>query len=99
LPQSEVLDSVSQVAADLGLTLRWTTIEGDPTAIMSLPPLDERGLSYELTRLKLAPGRLLIAGRTIRDGIKRDASERNGSTHDRRDVAQSDDDRASVKKR
>jgi len=99
LPQSEVLDAVSQVAADLGLVLRWTTIDGDPTAIMSLPPLDERGLRYELTRLKLATGRLFIAGRTIREGTKRDSMERHLSPRDRREVAQSDDEESSVKKR
>jgi len=98
LPQTEVLDAVSQVAADLGLTLRWTTIEGDPTAIMALPPLDERGLSYELTRLKLAPGKLYIAGRTLRDG-KRESSDRKSGPRERREVAQSDEEPSPVKKR
>jgi hypothetical protein len=97
LPQTEVLDAASQVAADLGLTLRWTNVDGDPTAIISLPPLDERGLCYELTRLKLAPGKLFIAGRTLREG-KRDHSERNAAPV-RRDVAQTDDEPSAVKKR
>ena len=97
LPQSEVLDAVSQVAADLGLVLRWTTIDDDPTAIMSLPPLDERGLRYELTRLKLADGKLLIAGRTIRDA-KRESFERDAK-RERPEVAQSADESPSVKKR
>jgi hypothetical protein len=104
LPQSEVLDAVSQVAADLGLVLRWTTVEGDPTAIMALPPLDDRGLRYELTRLKLATGKLFIAGRTIRDAAKRDGSDRYGTPRDRGEVArlpesgQSPDDSTAAKR-
>jgi hypothetical protein len=89
LPQSEVLDAVSQVAADLGMVLRWTTVEGDPTAIMALPPLDERGLRYELTRLKLATGKLFIAGRTLRENAKRDGAHpgRYAAPNNQDDVA------------
>lgn len=67
LPPGRILDAVSQVADELDVTLRWTTLDGAPTAIIGLPPLGKNGLRYELTKLKLSPGSLFVAGKTFRD--------------------------------
>lgn len=67
LPAGEVLDAVTQAAKNLDLSLRWTTVDGAPTAIIGLPPLDADGLTYELRRLKLSEGGLYVSGTTLRD--------------------------------
>ncbi len=67
LPPGQILDAVSRVADELDVTLRWSTIDGDPTAIIGLPPLGKNGLGYELTKLKLSAGSLFVAGETRRD--------------------------------
>jgi hypothetical protein len=66
LPLKEILDSLTQVAADLELPLRWTTVDGHPTAIVGLPNLSSDGLQYDLDALKLSEGELYVAGRTSR---------------------------------
>jgi hypothetical protein len=64
LPLGNLLDSLTEVAKDLDLPLRWTTVDGDPTAIIGLPALGEDGLRYELDKLKVSDGRLFVSGRT-----------------------------------
>jgi hypothetical protein len=66
LPLGEVLGGLTQAADDLQLPLRWTTVEGDPTAIVGLPTLGSDGLRYELDALQLEDGKLYVAGRTQR---------------------------------
>jgi hypothetical protein len=66
LPLKQVLDSLTQVAEDLDLPLRWTTVDGDPTAVIGLPTLDNDGLQYDLDALQLSNGRLYVSGRTSR---------------------------------
>jgi hypothetical protein len=70
LPLKEILDSLTQVASDLKLPLRWTTIENDPTAIVALPPIGDDGMQYDLDALKLSDGKLYVAGRTSRFAAK-----------------------------
>jgi hypothetical protein len=70
LPLKEILDSLTQVAHDLELPLRWTTVDGHPTAIVGLPTLGSDGLQYDLDALKLSNGKLYVAGRTSRFAAK-----------------------------
>lgn len=70
LPLNEVLDALTKVAADFELPLRWTTIEGDPTAVVGLPPIGNDGMQYDLDALNLSDGQLYIAGRTSRFAAK-----------------------------
>lgn len=66
LPLGEVLDGLTQAAKDLELPLRWTTVDGDPTAVVGLPSVGGNGLRYELDAVQLADGKLYVSGRTSR---------------------------------
>jgi hypothetical protein len=64
LPLGRLLDGVSELANDLQVPIRWTTIDGDPTAVIGLPALGKQGLRYDLDKLKVSEGRLFVSGRT-----------------------------------
>ncbi|MCE9606935.1 MAG: hypothetical protein K8U03_18785 [Planctomycetia bacterium] len=66
LPLSTILDAVRQAAEAFELSLRWTTVNGDPTAIVGLPSTMKKGIRYELDRFTLTDGKLYVAGRTFR---------------------------------
>src|SRR5262245_49594056 len=63
MPLNKLLDLISTLAADSGLAIRWTEVEGDPVLLLKLPTeVNRRQLLLE--SLELADGNLLIAGRT-----------------------------------
>lgn len=66
LPLGHLLDGLSEVAKELEVPLRWTTVDGDPTAVIGLPALGQDGMRYELDKLKVEEGRLFVSGRTTR---------------------------------
>ena len=66
VPLGNSLDEISQRAGESGLPLRWSTIEGDPVALITIPEQIEE-LKDRLLRLEtieLRPGVLLLSGRT-----------------------------------
>ena len=66
LPLGHVLDALTQVAQDLEVPLRWTTVDDDPTALLGLPTLAGGYVRYELDKLKVSDGLLFVSGRTVR---------------------------------
>lgn len=64
LPLGGLLDGVSQLANDLQVPIRWTTVDGDPTALIGLPALGKEGLRYDLDKLKVSRGQIFISGHT-----------------------------------
>jgi len=66
LPLGQILDALTQVADDLDLPMRWTTVEGDPTAIVGLLSMGDDGMRYDLDALELTDGELYLSGRTTR---------------------------------
>ena len=66
LPLGHVLDALTQVAKDLEVPLRWTTVDDDPTALLGLPTLAGGYVRYELDKLKVSDGLLFVSGRTVR---------------------------------
>lgn len=66
LPLGHVLEALTQVAEDLNAPLRWTTVDGDPTAMIGLTPSDDGRMRFELEQVKVSDGRLFVSGRTFR---------------------------------
>ncbi len=67
LPLATILDAVTTGAKELDLSLRWTSMDEDPTAVISLPQSIKHGLRFELAKLKLAEGKLFVSGQTLKD--------------------------------
>ena len=66
LPLATILDAVTTGAKELNLPLRWTSMDDDPTAVIGLPHSIKHGLRYELTKLKIAEGKLFVSGQTLK---------------------------------
>jgi hypothetical protein len=66
LPLGHVLDALTQVAEDLHVPLRWTTVDGDPTALIALSATSDGRMRFELEQVKISAGRLFVSGRTLR---------------------------------
>ncbi|MBA4016687.1 MAG: hypothetical protein C0483_05820 [Pirellula sp.] len=64
LPLATILDSITAVAKELELPLHWTSMDSDPTAVVGLPQSFKSGLHFELTKLKIAEGKLFVSGQT-----------------------------------
>lgn len=64
VPMNTVLDIVSATAEDLDLTLRWRTDEGDPVALIEIPPTREGDTVYQLEALELRDSQVFLSGRT-----------------------------------
>jgi len=65
LPLDKVLDTVSQVASHLDLPLHWQQEDGDPVALVTIPP--QRGNDDKLIHIEslaLADGEIYLAGST-----------------------------------
>lgn len=67
LPLKRVLGMVTQAANQAGLVLRWTKQDGDPVALLQLPPDQQQidGRRVQLDTLELRENSLFIAGRTV----------------------------------
>ena len=66
IPLAQFLDEVAERAGEAGFPLRWTEMEGDPVALVTVPldPRDFRNRRLVLEKLELAAGELIVAGRT-----------------------------------
>lgn len=66
IPLGQFLDQISRRAAEGGLALRWSEQEGDPLALLTIPPqIDERQkLLLHLDTIEVLAGQVRFAGRT-----------------------------------
>lgn len=66
IPLGQFLDQISYHATEAGLPLQWSEIEGDPLALVTIPPLvDERaGTLLHLDAIEVLDGKVRFAGRT-----------------------------------
>lgn len=63
VPLGLILDGISSVARDLNLRLEWRKAQGDPVALITLPPLgDGPHESMRLDSIELRDGELFVAG-------------------------------------
>jgi len=62
VPLGQVLDRISEAARDTGLHLEWRRAAGDPVAMLSLPPADDRPVRVET--LRLGEGEVYVEGTT-----------------------------------
>jgi hypothetical protein len=62
VPLGQVLDRVSEAARGAGLHLQWRRAGGDPVAMLSLPPADDRPVRVET--LRLGEGEVYVEGTT-----------------------------------
>jgi hypothetical protein len=61
-PLGPVLDRITQAARDMRFHLAWRHSGGDPVALLSLPPSDDRPVRIET--LRLGEGEIYVAGTT-----------------------------------
>ena len=67
LPLDQVLERISEAAAQLDLQVRWRQAEGDPVAEIPLPqPRDAKGRLVQIESLQLGDGEIYLAGSTSR---------------------------------
>lgn len=66
LPLGHVLDALTHVAEGLNVPLRWTTTDGDPTALIGLAATSDGRMRFELEQVKISDGRLFVSGHTVR---------------------------------
>jgi len=65
LPMSEVMRRISETAIEAELPLRWTKIEGDPVALVTVTPTLQNGRRLRLERLQLGQAEILVEGTTL----------------------------------
>ena len=69
IPLSQILDGVAEAARRLKLHLAWRQVDGDPVALITIPPTrDSDDTEYQLEALELRDGEIYLAGRTQRAG-------------------------------
>jgi hypothetical protein len=66
IPLGQFLDQISRHATAAGLPLQWSETEGDPLALVTIPPLvDERANALlHLEAIEVLDGKVRFAGRT-----------------------------------
>ena len=65
LPLQKVLDAISQAAGRTELWLAWRQAEGDPVAMITIPPpRDDDAKLVEVETLRLGKGEIYLSGRT-----------------------------------
>ncbi len=63
VPLTQLLDRISATALASGLSLRWSQVEGDPVALVTLPTdRDDLRSGVLLEKLAVSPGMLCVAG-------------------------------------
>jgi hypothetical protein len=71
LPLGDILDRVSTAATELELPLRWTEIDGDPVAVLTIAPADsESDDLLILEKIELRAGEIYLSGRTLPGGAE-----------------------------
>jgi len=67
IPLAELLDRASKAAADMKLDLRWQQADGDPVAVIRVPPpRDENNKLIRVEALRLGDGEIYVSGTTER---------------------------------
>jgi hypothetical protein len=65
LPLKQILETVDEKIRATGLQFRWRQADGDPVAMISMPPAgDGHGSKIRLSVLRLSDGRIVVAGST-----------------------------------
>jgi hypothetical protein len=65
LPLPRILEEIAENARRLDLAVQWQHVEGDPVALISIPPpRDERDKRVCIEKLHLGKGEIYLAGRT-----------------------------------
>jgi hypothetical protein len=65
IPLTRILDGVTEAAMRLKLHLAWRQVDGDPLALITIPPTRDRDdTEYQLEALELRDGEIYLAGRT-----------------------------------
>ena len=67
LPLEKVLDQISQAASQADLQIQWRQTDGDPVALISLPPTrDEENRLVQVETIRLGEGEVYLGGSTER---------------------------------
>lgn len=67
LPLADLLDGVSKAAADMDLRIRWLKADGDPVALIEIPPAKGQfNTAYQLETLDIRDGEVYLSGHTRR---------------------------------
>jgi hypothetical protein len=67
IPLSDVLDGVSRAAGQMDFTVRWQQADGDPVALVTIPPpSDQADKVIEIETIRLGEGEIYLSGRTRR---------------------------------
>ncbi len=67
LPLERILDEISKVAERLEFPLQWRQADGDPVALISLPPPhDDDHKLIQINTLRLGQGELFLSGTTTK---------------------------------
>jgi len=64
LPLESTIRAISDSAREMDLRLQWRQIEGDPVALVTLPPLEDENRHMRIETVQLGQGELYIAGTT-----------------------------------
>ncbi len=81
IPLSQILDGVAEAARRLNVHLAWRQVDGDPVALLTIPPArDGDDTEYELEALELRDGLIYLAGRTKRGSPRGPLSAALGQT-------------------
>lgn len=61
---SQVLEAITKLAQRENLELRWAQTDGDPVALLTIPPLklEKREIIVRLDSVTLEPGRIVVTG-------------------------------------
>lgn len=79
IPLGQFLNQISEHATDAGLPLQWSDVNGDPVALVTIPPLiDERAnTQLYLETIEVLDGKVRFAGRTHPLSTERPSSGTN----------------------
>ena len=66
LPLGDIPDEITEAARSAGLTVHWRQTNGDPVALVSIPPPDDSKDVVELDSVRLSGGKIEISGHTER---------------------------------
>ena len=64
--QDRVLKAISDAAQQAELQIQWRQAEGDPVALVSLPPTSHRGRTVRIDNVQIEDGAIRISGATVR---------------------------------
>jgi hypothetical protein len=64
LPLKQVTDQVTEAVHRANLRIRWRQKDGDPVALVTIPPASDREKQTRLEDLRLGDGELYLAGST-----------------------------------